>query len=287
MTEESQEKRFVQMIGSSVMAITGGFCYVDDEGNDSGDMQTFACSAFAMSFGDFPVLVTAGHVIRDILDPIIVNNEYKGHRLRLIQVNLLDCFGEKPVYKKPTPFSIYPDLPRTGVDQSLQRDSMGLDFGVILLPSIYWNGFYKNDGRVLAEDMWAQEGERFDVFKMVGVPAEPQHSKAGNLRLGVFSFLETTDPAVASPNGKPVWFVGTMPVGMSSVAGVSGGPIFGMRRVPAGNWEHRIVAMQSWQREGENGLVYGTPLRSFGPIISQAIASLTRPGETSKQAAQQ
>jgi hypothetical protein len=264
------------------MAITGGFYYIDDQGNDIGDMQTFACSAFAMSFSGFPVLVTSGHVIKDTLDPIIVRHEYQGHRLRLIQVNLLDCFGEKPKAKIPTPFPVYPDLWRKQVDQSLQRDSGGLDFGIMHLPYLYWHGFFANDGRILAEDMWAQEGERFDVYKMVGIPAELQHAKTGHLRLGVFSLRETTDPDVASSDGKPVWFVGTMPVGVTTVAGVSGGPIFGMRRV-AGGWQHKIVAMQSWQ-SFEKGLVYGTPLRTFGPIISREIASIAQPGEASEWA---
>jgi hypothetical protein len=275
--DDDQGMRFVRKIGSSIMAITGGFVYLDAEGNESGDMQTFGCSAFAMSFGGVPVLVTAGHVIQDVLDPIIVRHEYEGHPLRLLQVNILDCFGEKPLVKKPTPFPVYPDLRRGAIDEATKRDSMGLDFGVIFLPDLYWNGFFANDGRILAEDIWAQEGETFDVYKMVGIPAEPQHSKNGHGRLGVFSFLEASDPDVPMRDGKPVWFIGNMPVGMTSVAGVSGGPIFGFRKLPTGGWEHKIVAMQSWQKEGKNGLVYGTPLRSFGPVISWAIESLAKP----------
>ena len=278
MNTDDREQQFVRVVGSSILAITGGYFYLDDDGNDTGELVTFACSGFAMSFDGFPVLVTAGHVIQDTLDPIIVRNVYKGHRLRLAQVNLLDCFGEKPVVKTPTPFSIYPSLPRAGRDQALQRDSNGLDFGIILLPSLYWNGFFKNDGRILAEDMWATEGEHFDVYKMVGIPVEPQYSKTGHLRLGVFSFLETTDPEVTTADGKPIWFVGTMPEGTLSVEGMSGGPIFGFRKVPGG-WEYKIVAMQSWQIKGESGKVYGTPLRSFAPIVSHAIESLTTPGK--------
>ena len=264
MSDVNPEQRFVQKIGSSIIAITGGFAYLDAEGNDIGDMQTFGCSAFAMSFDGVPVLVTAGHVIRDVLDPIIVRNEYEGHPLRLLQVNILDCFGEKPRVKKPTPFPVYPDLRRGSIDEATKRDSMGLDFGIIFLPDLYWNGFFANDGRILAEDIWAQEGEVFDVYKMVGLPTEPQYSKNGHGRLGVFSFLAATDLGVPTRDGKPVWFVGNMPEGMTTVAGVSGGPIFGLRKTVSG-WEHKIVAMQSWQKEGKNGLVYGTPLRLLRP----------------------
>lgn len=284
MNSDNREQQLVRVVGSTVLAITGGFFFLDDNGNDTGDLVTFACSGFAMSFGGFPVLVTAGHVIQDILDPIIIHNDYKGHRLRLAQVNLLDCFGEKPAVKTPTPFSIYSTLPRMGIDQALRRDGNGLDFGIILLPRLYWDGFFKNDGRILAEDMWATEGEHFDVYKMVGIPVEPQHSKMGHLRLGVFSFLEATDPDVKTTNGKPVWFIGTMPEGVSSVEGVSGGPIFGFRKVPGG-WEYKIVAMQSWQLKGESGKVYGTPLRSFGPIVSQMVASLTTQGSDAEPSA--
>jgi hypothetical protein len=76
-----------------------------------------------------------------------------------------------------------------------------------------------------------------------------------------------------------------MPVGVSSVAGVSGGPISGLRKAATG-WEYRIVAMQSWQ-SGEKSMVYGTPLRSFGPIIAHVIASLTGPDDPSEQVGQQ
>lgn len=277
MNSDDQGQQFVRVVGSSVFAITGGFNLLDGKGNATEDLVTFACSAFAMSFEGFPILVTAGHVIRDVLDPIIVDNVFEGRRLRLVQVNLLDCFGINPAVKIPTPFSIYPTLPRTSIDQALQRDSGGLDFGIILLPRIYWDGFFMNGGRILAEDMWASEGEHFDVYKMVGIPFEPQHRKTGHLRLGVFSFLESTDQEVKTLDGKPVWFIGSMPEGVASVEGVSGGPIFGFRRVPGG-WEHKIVAMQSWQVKGATGKVYGTPLRSFGPIVSRLIKSLVDQG---------
>lgn len=187
--------------------------------------------------------------------------------------------------KGPIPFPVYPDLRRGSIDESLKRDSMGLDFGIIFLPDFYWDGFCANDGRILAEDMWADEDEAFDVFKMVGIPAEPEHVKNMSGRIGVYSFLEATDPDVPLHHGRPVWFVGNMPMGVDTVAGISGGPIFGLRKTEKG-WEHKIVAMQSWQREGKNGLIYGTRLRRFAPVIMAAIASMMQHDDLEQQAGQ-
>lgn len=66
-----------------------------------------------------------------------------------------------------------------------------------------------------------------------------------------------------------------LPAGVKSVSGMSGGPIFGFRKLGENLWDYRVVAMQSWG-DPNNGTVYATPLRSFVTIIDDAIRRLGR-----------
>src|SRR5438477_269763 len=70
MKDEEEDKRFIRMLGSSLVAISGRFALRSPKTGELDPEQAFACTAFAMNFGKTPVLLTAGHVIQDELDPI-------------------------------------------------------------------------------------------------------------------------------------------------------------------------------------------------------------------------
>lgn len=287
MNGSEQENHFVKLIGSSLVAITGRFALEDEKGEIQPE-QVFACTAFAMSFDGVPVLVTAGHVIRDTLDPLLVEGRYGGYKVHVYETHLCDFFGLNPVWKKPTPFPTYAETPRGSIDQSMQRGSRGLDFGILLPRHLYWRGMRGNGVTPLPESFWAEPGDEFEVYKMVGFPDNEEHRKKGLIQTAAYNVIRTTDPDAKGPDGLPNWFVGTLPQGVESVRGVSGGPIFGFRRLPAGGWEYRVVAMQSWQGpEQSERMVYGTPLRSFAPTVSEVIAQLRARGEASEQAGQE
>jgi len=119
-----------------------------------------------------------------------------------------------------------------------------------------------------------QEGA-FDLFKVMGFPENPELAKQGLTAPALFTVTKITDPDVAAPTGKPAWFVGQLPPGIKSASGMSGGPVFGFRKIADNLSDCRVVAMQSWANPN-NGIVYGTPLNSFTLIIDDSIKRLGR-----------
>jgi hypothetical protein len=245
--------------------------------------QVASFTAFVMAFDDVPVLVTAGHVIRDSLEPMIIQNKYKGLDVRVGQMTLCDFFGPREDVKSwnPTPFPDYASRPRWALDdKSLKENGNGLDFGVIMLPRFTWESMRGNGVKIISEDMWAKRTSRFEKYKLIGFPSELTVDYSVQLR----SLTVTKVPRAKgkTPDGRPAWFVGTVPKEITSVEGMSGGPIFGFRKLENGGLSHRVVAMQSWQSMGQKR-VYGTPLTSFGPEIKKVIAMLKKKGNAQKQ----
>lgn len=278
MADDGQEKRFIRLLGSSLVAITGRFALRDPKTGQLGREQVFASTAFAMNFDNTPVLLTAGHVIQDVLDPLLVDRVYDGCKVELYETRICDFFGTDPKVKQPTPFDGYAETPRALIDQAKQRDSRGLDFGILLLHPFYWRGIEANGVTPLNESFWAEEGERFDAYRMVGIPSTEQLRDQGLCQLASYRITRAADPEAKGPDDKPNWFVGQLPPSVTDVRGGSGGPIFGFRKRTAGTWDYRVVAMQSWQGAG-NGVVYGTPIRSFAPAVAEVIERLKAKGK--------
>jgi hypothetical protein len=279
MKNDEEEMRFIRLLGSSLVAITGRFALHDPKTGDLEPEQAFACTTFAMSFNDTPVLLTAGHVIQDELDPILVQKEYKGCQVELYETKICEFFGPDPVVKAPKAFAHYAETPRAAIDQSLERGSRGLDFGILLPRPFYWWGITANGVTPLNESFWASEDEQFDTYRMIGFPSTSQLTKKGLIQTTSYRIVRNSDPEAKGPDGKPNWFVGQLPPGITDVKGVSGGPIFGFRKRNDGTWDYRVVAMQSWQGAGD-GVIYGTPIRSFAPIVADVIAKLKAKGNS-------
>jgi hypothetical protein len=283
MTDEEQENRLMRTLSSSLVAISCRFALRGPTTGELAPEQAFACTAFAMNFGNTPVLLTAGHVIQDKLDPILADKIYKECPVELYETRICDFFGFNPKDKLRLPYERYAETPRAAIDNTAtQLDSRGLDFGILLLHPFYWRGIEANGVRPLNESFWAEEDEQFDAYRMVGIPSTPLLRTKGFAQTTSYRIIRSTDPDAKGPDGKPNWFVGQLPPGITDVKGVSGGPIFGFRKRQDGSWDYRVVAMQSWQGAG-NGVIYGTPIRSFAPIVAGVIARLKAKGDASKE----
>jgi hypothetical protein len=82
--------------------------------------------------------------------------------------------------------------------------------------------------------------------------------------------VERTDtPHRELPASVYPWFIGrVLPLsGLSSIVGMSGGPIFGLKKMPNGEWRYWVVALQSWW-DAETKTVYGCPVPIFASLIA-------------------
>ena len=274
MSNETVSRRLLHVLGNSLVCISGCVAFLDAKEHEQGKRQVFAYTAFAMSFDDIPALVTAGHVIKDELDPLLQAGHYQGYPVRILECNLCDFMGESRKVLKPMPFD-YSLTKSCSIDQSLQRTSQGLDFGIIMTHPFYWRSMEANGITPIPEERWVESfEEEFDVYKMIGIPMNATLQQQGLAQPVLYTVTKSDDSGIRiGPDGQPVWFVGNLPAGVRSVRGVSGGPIFGFRKVAENQWDYRVVAMQSWEDQSQ-GLIYGTPLLSFAPVVSKIVREL-------------
>jgi hypothetical protein len=269
-----------KIVGKHLMCISVVFELLDKEGNVVQPQQTAAYTCFPMEVQGVILLVTAGHVVRDELEPLIVDKKFAGLNVRVIAVRLCDFFGveEQIATRMTTPFTDFEGTARFAWDrEAKKRDSDGIDIGLFILEVFFWRGFLANGVYPVYQDMWAKPGDVFERHVVGGFPNEPSLRARNEVRTTAYQVTPAVDPDVRVVSGEPVWFVGNLVAG-TSIVGVSGGPIFGFRKVPGDLWEHRLVGIQSWQSTSK-GLIYGTPISTIGQLLTELVMGLKAAGE--------
>jgi len=118
----NREIGLMRELGKALACISGRFTLTNPATKTEDEEQHFCCSAFAMKFANVPVLMTAGHVILDTLDPLLDKRMYKGFPVRVAESNLCDFFGPDAKVRKPSHLD-YTSTRRAAIDQSLNRQS--------------------------------------------------------------------------------------------------------------------------------------------------------------------
>ena len=64
------------------------------------------------------------------------------------------------------------------------------------------------------------------------------------------------------------WFVGRIPpeVEIQDIKGMSGGPIYGLRKSETGQWSYNVIALQSWWRK-KSRTTFGCSLPAFAEAL--------------------
>jgi hypothetical protein len=277
---KGDEKDLLKTLGSCLLCISVR-CVRLEDGNETDDELILPFTAFAMEFGGYPVLVTAGHVIDDYLNPLIMEGKYEGHSYKVIECNICDYFGKDAKVIKPMPFP-YAATPKASIDRSLDKNGPGTDFGIMLLHNFLWRSLTANGVAPIPQERWQADPKKdFDVYKMFGFGQDLELAKKGYVVPTLYSITKASDSEVAMREGEPVWFVGTLPEGIKSAKGLSGGPIFGFTKEGENLWNYHVVGMQSWGDPNER-MVYATPIQSFGPSVVYVIERLRKESATRK-----
>src|SRR5262245_58160525 len=79
----------LDLFGSCMACIRWRCQPLDEEGEAFGPVKTFGATGFAMFFDRYPVLVTAGHVINDMLIPMLRDGALAGNRVKILSCHLL------------------------------------------------------------------------------------------------------------------------------------------------------------------------------------------------------
>ena len=212
--------------------------------------------------------LTAGHILQDLDDAL------RKEKVIIHSSVLADTFGPGATSPQPIPFDFLNE-PKFYID----NEEDGLDFGLIMLRPYYVRLLEKHGIIAIFEKNWIyQDRLEFHRYAMLGLPEEfisaIQSGSDQNLQtLGSVSptLISLQKPAVQPENIKKTKysrFVGQLnsDIPLKSIAGMSGGPIFGFNlNPPVRYW---IVAIQSrWLKT--RGITFGCPLPVLANLLTE------------------
>jgi hypothetical protein len=207
--------------------------------------------------------LTAGHIIREIdqrLDSgeVIIEKAY-----------LTDVFGLERKTDQSIPFN-YVDAPR------MYNDANGLDFGLIGLRRYYQDLLASNGILPVEERSWRNvPSTGFDSYMMLGLPEELMaydYSESPKLFLSpaLIRIEKEEEPPNELAENSIDRFYGriTGDIPLTSISGMSGGPIFGIKvGPPARYW---IVAIQSsWLPTTKH--IAACPIKTIATLVDEWI----------------
>jgi hypothetical protein len=245
-----------------LVGMAGTYHQLGEDGQPFGEERIFCFSGFVIDYLDEWCYVTAGHNFGDVLGKYVDK--------KLIRVNrcsLLDYFGPEAKVHEATPF-YYEDEPKFFVDQK----DVGVDAALLPLRPYYRLQLEANRITPFYRRHWlTTDRMEFEGYGILGFPTDlsqpleregPRGSQIGRAISATLVWVKRLDPVpehIDLPQG--AWFVGKVQSPFS-IAGMSGGPIFGFRRTPEGRWEYRVVGIQSgWFKESQ--IIYGCYFARF------------------------
>ena len=246
-------------------------------GVPSGETIFSAYPGIVICIRGFCNFLTAGHSLKDL------SNHLERGDIILESAVLADTFGPGATSEKPIPFDLVNE-PRFFI---YDKDE-GLDFGIIALKPYYVSLLAKHRIIALFEENWVKQGNvQFDSYTMLGLPEESvtceQNTEDDNSPIigkvypTMIGVKATENPETVKPTTYPR-FIGQLhkDLPLSSIVGMSGGPIFGFRHGPP--MTYWIVAIQSsWLKN--KGIVFGCPLPVLAGLLTTWIDELAETEE--------
>jgi hypothetical protein len=219
---------------------------------------SYAITAFILSVSDRWFLITAGHWFRDI-------EIYQQKGYKLTTCHLIDCLGLGASYFEPIPFSFKDSY------TIFLSDDYAIDYGVVMLSLYYRHLLETNNIVALNEEVWNNQPSVVDFYKLLGIPRELVTEDSQNLN--IISTLHGIEPINEKPDGYPEidipQFFGRITLGdeLTTIEGMSGGPIFAFHQNEKGEYHYWLIALQStWIPKSR--IIGACPTKVLGLFLS-------------------
>ena len=243
------------------------------------DVQAFLATAFVISIREHWILLTAGHVLKQLKKRLSAGR-------RLLKTKLIDMAPEENHFPS-IPFDFKPEM-----SNFIDDRETNLDFGVIPLSQMYVE-LLKAGGTVpISESMVPEKPGRADGYLMAGLPRQARSIDVSSMHGGglvrydigatVLPVYPTDDVPEVLLKGVPRFYA-RVPIGtgdeenglqrLTDIDGMSGSPIFAYTIDESGKHSYALVALQSgW--DGKARVLaanFVAPLTSIlGSLIDQA-----------------
>jgi hypothetical protein len=247
--------------GQHVVGLAGTYYQLDEAGQRTSEEKFSFYTGCIFSVKSEWWIVTAGHVFDD-LEPAVRNKQ-----VEVAQQILVDYFGDDSPNQKPVPFDFLSM-------RKVWKYEKGLDFAVIPVTPHYRNLLEKSKLVPLNEVAFVPPLDiAYYQYRIYGCPEYliKENRLASNQPLtgyvkAIFPLVkrEPDDTTQEYPR-----FKGVVEEGITSVKGLSGGPILGLSMYK-GNHIYSVLALQSkWNKCSRE--VYGCPCSLFVPMAEQML----------------
>ena len=212
-------------------------------------------TAFVLSVGEHWFLVTAGHCIR-LIEELTTSGGYA-----LEKTELIDSMGINAKNNIPVPIDYFGAAP---IALSGQPE---YDYGIIKLSHHHVRLLKASGVEPLNEEVWDKQPSQVDFYLMMGVPT--QYTKAESSNLAIQTFLVRVTALDSRPEGFPEsnlpLFYGQVDLteDLSSIRGMSGGPVLGFYKDKEGRLRYWLIALQSTTLP-ISGMIKACPTRILG-----------------------
>jgi len=275
-TDNETYDHLMRFFGRHIVCLVVSFVYV--KGKTTGQQKTFFYPGFIISFRGTWLIVTAGHSIQELdtaLEQGVIHIEF---------CRLIDCLSPTAPHtdKESANFPFdYEGSTRLGAyfDRNHVIGPLdGRDFGLIIISDYDRKLLESNGISPLPESRWRPpDGTVLDGFVLVGIPEELIESEqqgtdslfqAENVCIPVKKLDQLPDDAEPSTHER---FVGRLrdDLPITSVEGMSGGPIIGIGDTPDEKCDYWVVAIQSTQL---GRTIFGYPFDALAELIERAVA---------------
>lgn len=247
--------------GQHVIGLAGTYYLLGPTGERISEEKFYFYSGCVFSVKGQWWIVTAGHVFYD-LEPKV-----SALQVEVAQQSLVDYFGEEPRNQKPIPFDFL----------SMRKDwkyEKGLDFAVIPVTPYYRSLMEKSRIIPFNEVAFVPPPDiEYYQYRIYGCPEYLIKENRMTSDQPLTGFVKPTFPWVKrepdDTSHEYPRFKGIVQEGLTSVKGLSGGPIIGLARYK-GMHIYNVLALQSkWNKDTRE--IWGCPCSVFVPMAEESL----------------
>ena len=227
----------------------------------AGRSESLVMTTFVLSIGEHWFLVTAGHCIGEV-------DRYIESGCQIAACYLVDSMGLGATHLDPIPFVYAKSYP------TRLSDNKNFDYGVMVLSAYYRQLLEKNKIQPLNEDVWKRQPPSVDFYFLLGVPGELVKTESSHIEIvPTLHKIQSVDekPQGFSETDVPLFYgrIG-LGQGMTSIKGMSGGPIFGFHMDAQGQLRYWLIALQSrWLPNSH--YIAACPTKVLGEVLEAVL----------------
>ena len=218
-------------------------------------------SGFLVEAGGVWFYVTSGHILRDIRAALNAGVEFDVWRLD-------DQTAGNRFRDAAIPYAF--DIDKWLV---IENNKIGLDYAAVALDTIYRQQLEVGRAIPIGKIAWGDQFTEHDHWVLVGIPSETVAYDQETIITGrtVMMPLEhAEEPENAGRKAENKFYARLKNVGdIKDIEGMSGGPVFAIKKVE-GEWKYRVIGVQSsWYRSTRR--IAACPFSSLGAALEELV----------------